>query len=255
MGTILGAYRYPVKSMQAEAVERLTFGPDGVDGDRAWGVRERGTGIVLTGKRFEPLRSTPARTTDDGGVEVCVSGGDWLRAGDPAADDAVSDLLGRPVNLVRAQPGERAHYLTPPGIDEDAEPQPWGSPPGRFVDAAPVHLLTTASLAAGAALHPEGAWDVRRFRPNLLIQVDGDGFAEDAWVGGSLKGGDVELAVRKRTTRCVIALRAQQDLPKDPEVARSLQRDHDLKLGVYATVAHPGSITTGDTVTITTAAG
>jgi uncharacterized protein YcbX len=123
----------------------------------------------------------------------------------------------------------------------------WQSRPGSFNDGHPVHFLTTASLRAAGALHPEGQWDVRRFRPNVLIEVDGDEFVEDEWTSVTI--GDVVLEVYKRTTRCAITARAQPGLDDDLEVPRSLARNRSAKLGVYARVRTAGTIAPGDGVT------
>ncbi|MGZ4507212.1 MAG: MOSC domain-containing protein [Blastococcus sp.] len=58
-------------------------------------------------------------------------------------------------------------------------------PADRFVDALPLLVLTTASLRTAAALHPEGDWNVRRFRPNLVVDVAGEGWIEDGWCAGA----------------------------------------------------------------------
>src|SRR5262249_57469413 len=43
------------------------------------------------------------------------------------------------------------------------------SPVGTYFDAFPLHLLSTASLAALGADAPADRFDRRRFRPNVLI--------------------------------------------------------------------------------------
>ena len=67
--------------------------------------------------------------------------------------------------------------------DDTSRAIEWTMPDGRYVDAAPILILTTASLRTAADYYPNGTWDVRRFRPNVLIDLEGDGWIEDSWAG------------------------------------------------------------------------
>ncbi len=126
----------------------------------------------------------------------------------------------------------------------------FASPPGTYFDAFPLHLLTTASLAAMARLNPGAAWDVRRFRPNLLIATaDGsEGLVESTWCGRVLRIGDVQVRCELPAPRCGMTTRAQVDLPQDPSVLRTIVRDARQNLGVYAASSAAGRVTVGDVV-------
>ena len=122
-------------------------------------------------------------------------------------------------------------------------------PPGTFLDALPVHLLSTASLRAMRARHPEGEWDVRRFRPTVLIAIDDDGeFPEDTWIGSAVQVGAAEVTVVAPTVRCVMTTRAQPGLDRDLDIVKSVNRDHQSNLGVYGVVSRPGPVGVGDAV-------
>src|SRR5437763_9560265 len=85
-------------------------------------------------------------------------------------------------------------------------------PEGTFFDVAMVHLLTTATLDRLRALYPQGRFEVRRFRPNIVVQLaSGEaGFAENAWVGHTLAiGTAVRLNVISPCGRCVMTTLAQ----------------------------------------------
>jgi uncharacterized protein len=144
------------------------------------------------------------------------------------------------------EPGEPLPDLTqlPPEILE------FTSPLGTYFDAFPIHLLTTASLAAMAKFNPNAAWDVRRFRPNFLIDTDPEleGLAEAGWAGRSLRVGSIELRCEIPTVRCGMTIQAQQDFPKDPSVLRSIVKDADQNLGIYANVSKTGEVKLGDRV-------
>ena len=123
-------------------------------------------------------------------------------------------------------------------------------PASRFVDAAPILVLTTASLRTAAALHPEGAWDPRRFRPNLLIDVDGDGWIEDEWIGTALHLGSVTLAPIDRCMRCTMVTRTQPALESDVEIFRTLARNHGGHFGVWSRVLTSGSLSVGASASV-----
>jgi uncharacterized protein YcbX len=123
-------------------------------------------------------------------------------------------------------------------------------PPGRFVDAMPLLVVTTASLRTGAALHPAGDWDGRRFRPNLLIDTDTDGWVEDQFCGRTLAIHEAMVAPRQRCTRCTMVTRPQPGLDRDLDIYRTLARHHGGTLGVWAQVRSPGAVRVGDRVSI-----
>ncbi|HXM34137.1 MAG TPA: MOSC N-terminal beta barrel domain-containing protein [Pyrinomonadaceae bacterium] len=112
------------------------------------------------------------------------------------------------------------------------------SPLGTYFDAYPIHLLTTSSLKAMAGLNSAAAWDVRRFRPNFLIEtVEGiEGLIEAGWGGRHLRIGALELKCEIPTVRCGMTTHAQAGLPKDPSVLRSIVKDANQNLGIYASV-------------------
>jgi uncharacterized protein YcbX len=124
------------------------------------------------------------------------------------------------------------------------------SPPGTYFDAFPVHLLTTASLSALARRAPEAAWDVRRFRPNFLIETaEGvEGLIESGWGGRRLRVGGLRLKCELPTPRCSMTIQAQAGLPKDPRVLRTIVKEAGQGLGMYANVESAGHVRVGDEV-------
>jgi uncharacterized protein YcbX len=124
------------------------------------------------------------------------------------------------------------------------------SPPGTYVDAFPLHLLTTASLSAMARLHSAATWDVRRFRPSLLMATDDslEGLVEAEWHGRTLRIGALAVRCEMPTARCRMTMLAQADLPNDATVLRTIVREAGQQLGIYASVIHPGRVAVGDVV-------
>ena len=212
--------------MQGEPLAALDVDESGVAGDRAYGVVDLTTGRVLSAK-WEPklLGARPGHHDDS----------------------ALSAWLGRPVEVRPVEPGTRATYQSHAHpLDDTSEAVEWDGPVGSFVDDAPLHLLTTASLRGMARLAPDRQWDARRFRPNLVVEVAGDDFVEDAWVSRRLRVGDVQLEVIKRTSRCSMVGRPQpHGIEADRDIIRTLRDHHELKLGVHARVVVGGRIEVG----------
>lgn len=251
-GTVAQLWRYPVKSMQGSPVEALTFDERGATGDRQWAVVDPAAGKVLSAKRWPALLQASARLDGDRVVVVLPDGASH-EAGDPATDDAVSAWLDHPVRVQQPPAGDGLPYeLHVDNTDDSSALWEFPGPPGGpFVDLAAAHLLTTASLRAAAALRPGSDWDVRRFRPSAVLDVDGDDFVEDAWVGAPVGLGDeLVLSPFMRTPRCSMPTRAQPGLDRDTGVVRSLTDHHGNDLGLYAGVARAGTVRVGDPVRV-----
>jgi uncharacterized protein len=131
--------------------------------------------------------------------------------------------------------------------------------PGSFFDLFPVSVLTTSSLDRFGEIRPESRFDQRRFRMNVIVDTDQNGFVENDWPGHSLAlGKDVRLDVAIPDPRCVMTTLAQGDLPKDTEILRTLAQHNKIDVvgslypcaGVYATVNSPGTMHTGDQVAL-----
>ena len=120
---------------------------------------------------------------------------------------------------------------------------------GLFFDAFPLTLMTTRSIASIAAASPDSRIDVRRFRPNILIETDERGsFPEQDWIGQEIRIGDALLKVHSTCIRCVMTTHGFADLSKDPRIMRALVKQAGGNLGVYATVEKPGRIARGDSL-------
>ena len=247
--TVAEIWRYPVKSMQGERLERGMVGELGLDGDRRWALRDTATGKLVTGKQNRDILMASARLDGDG-VLVTLPDGTELLGGAPGVDDALSEWLGRAVTLQHAG-GETSavydYYIDPE--DETSEVVEFPTPDGTFLDASAIHILTTASVSAIAAFAPRSDWAVRRFRPTILADSGGEaGFVEDGWVGSEWRVGEVTVDVLMPTIRCGIPGRAQPGIDADMEIVRSLRRDRNALLGVYAAVTTPGEIRVGDEI-------
>jgi uncharacterized protein YcbX len=112
-------------------------------------------------------------------------------------------------------------------------------------------VLTTASLATAAALYPQGDWQVRRFRPNLVVDVAGHGWIEDAWCGhATLRIGTAELKPQQPCVRCTMVTRPQPDLKEDRDIFRTLARNHGGLFGAWTAVTRGGTVHADDQISV-----
>ena len=245
---VVELWRHPVKSLQGETLDEAVVEDSGLSGDRRWGIVDRETGKVLTARRVPSLLLASARLTDMG-VEILLPDGDALTAPSAHADDALSKWIGRPVALVRSESfGAGVGEYFEDATDDNSTVVSWTMPQGRFVDALPLLIITTASLRQGRALHPDGAWDTRRFRPNIVVDVEDDGWVEDAWCGHRVRIGTAIVQPAVPCERCTMVTRPQPGLDRDLEVFKTLARHHNATLGVWTTVQTPGVVRVGDDV-------
>ncbi|MEY2400838.1 MAG: uncharacterized protein QOJ08_949 [Ilumatobacteraceae bacterium] len=244
-------WRYPVKSLQGEKLSEAAVDESGLSGDRCWGVRDETTGKILTARREPQLLLAAASLAEGNEPNIVLPTGHVCRGSGADTDVALSDWLRRPVTLVGAldAPGGEAEFFAD-ATDDSSAVIGWTMPPGRFVDAMPLLLLTTASLRTGAALYPTGEWNVRRFRPNLLIDADGDGWLEDSWCGSTVHIGSTAVLPRQGCVRCTMVTRPQPELVRDLDIYKTVARHHGGTMGVWTQVHTPGVVHVDDLVTV-----
>lgn len=242
--------RYPVKSLQGEVMSSAELEPDGVRGDRSWGIRDESTGKILTARRAPQLLFAAAALAADGAPVITLPTGVTCEGPGADTDAALSQWLDKPVRLVSSAdaPASRAEYFAD-ATDDASQAIEWTMPTGRFVDALPLLVLTTASLRAAAAHYPDGDWQLRRFRPNLVVDVADDGWVEDGWCGrATLHIGATRLQPQEPCVRCTMVTRAQPSVAEDRDIFRALARHHGGHFGAWTTVAATGAIHVDDDV-------
>jgi uncharacterized protein YcbX len=283
---VTALYRYPVKSMLGEALERCWIDERGIVGDRAYALVDVETGTVASAKvprRWGGLLGFSARCVDEPArdvapsVEITFPDGSVHHSGDADIDAELSAAIGRDVRLV-ATPPEGAGFeevwpeidgLAPEAViagtrvrDEDTGERVSRfdlaamSPHPAFFDLAVLHLLTTATLRRLRELAPAATFDERRYRPNVVLDGAGDGFPENAWAGRSIAfAGGVTVAASIPTMRCVMTTLAQGDLPRDPDTLRTIAKHNRVEIpglgtwacaGAYADVTGSGQLAVGE---------
>lgn len=229
VGRVVGLWRYPVKSMAGEELASAEVSWHGIAGDRRWAfIRD---GVVQSGfpwltlrergdmAHYRPSLLEPARP-DQSPTAVRTPSGATLDVADPA----LAAELGAGVRVIKQDRG--------------------------VFDTMPLSIITTQTIARlGAVVGAE--LDVRRFRPNVLIEAaDEAAFAEDSWVGCVLRIGGVRLRVDKRDGRCAVVTIDPATTARNPAILRAIARDRQGCLGVYGSTVEPGRIAVGDPVVI-----
>ena len=282
MTTISNLYRYPIKSFGGEAIDSAQLNEWGIPGDRSWSLRD--SNGTVGAKKFPQLMSAHARllepATDERRsplTEITLPNEQRFLTSDENASELLSAFTEQPVSLwplvdadnldhyrrasanqdISAQDMEaqlRAVFarqdheplpdlsLFPPGVFE------YETPPGTYFDAFPLLILSVAALNALSATDADRDFDIRRFRPNILVDTAEQGFVENQWIGKECRIGDAVLHIDMACPRCIMTTHPIQSLPKDPRIMRSLVQHNEGNLGVYASIVRPGRISCGDTL-------
>ena len=265
VGSVVSLWRYPVKSMMGEELNGTDITERGLFGDRAYALIDSSDGKAATAKnprkwpRLFDFRATfvepPPAAANIPQVRITLPDGTTATSDQNDFNQILSSALNREVTLGAAQRGNvhsEEYWPDMEGLDHRDTVTDFTLPEGTFFDVAMVHLLTTATLDRLRDLYPQGRFEVRRFRPNIVVQLASNekGFAENAWVGHTLAiGTTVRLNITNPCGRCVMTTLPQGDLPNDPGILRTAAQHNHVNVGVYAAVLRGGTIRRGDLVT------
>jgi uncharacterized protein len=223
LGTVRELWRYPVKSLGGERLQAVEVESRGVVGDRLWALVDT-DGKLASGKttrRFRKLPGLLMHRATYGGDGPVVELSDGRRV---APDAAVAEELAGPGWTFRPE-ADVSHF-----------------------DAAPIHLVTTRTLARLESLVGE-PFPTQRVRPNMVIEMPGEpGFVEDEWVGQILEIGEVVVRVVDRTERCVMVNHARPGIERRDHILKTIGRANEACAGVYAEVVAGGRIELGAAV-------
>lgn len=225
IGVVAGLWRYPVKSLRGEQVQRLAIEPRGVVGDRRWAVTgsDGKLGSGKTTRRFRRmpgLLSLQSGTDADGSVWVLLPTGSRRPVTDPVVAAAISELVGETVTL--------REETTVPHLDD-----------------SPVHLVATGAVTTLEEELGAGSLGVRRFRPNVVVEAPDDA----GWPGRLMRLGGAVVEIERPTVRCVMVTMAQPGADRRPSLLRELEHRQAGRFGQYARVVRPGIVSVGDPVT------
>jgi hypothetical protein len=228
VGRVVGLWRYPVKSMGAEALPEVDVGWHGLAGDRRWafirnGVTQSGFPWFTLRQRNDlnhycPSFADPTRP-DKSPTVVRTPSGAIFDIADPAL---AAELCPNEVRVIRQDRG--------------------------VFDTFPVSVITTQTIDRLGEMVGAGL-DVQRFRPNILVEAAAEApFAEDSWVGCVVRIGGMRMRVDKRDGRCVVITIDPVTTERNAAILRTVARDRQGCLGVYGTTVEPGRVAVNDTV-------
>jgi uncharacterized protein len=264
IGSVVSLWRYPVKSMMGEELNASTVTERGLLGDRAYALFDPSTGKVASAKnprkwgRLFDFRAAfvepPAPNGEIPAVRITLPDGTPVNSNQAGIEQAISMALDREVRIMRPEiekPSLEEYWPDMEGLANREKVTDETMRPRTFFDAAVVHILTTATLDHLRELYPEGRFEARRFRPNIVVEpTPGEmGFVENAWVQRVLAiGKEVRLRISGPCSRCVMTTLPQGDLPRDLGILRTAARHNQVNVGVYASVVGGGTIRRGDPV-------
>jgi uncharacterized protein YcbX len=251
--------------MMGEELNAADVTKGGLLGDRAYALVDNSDGKVASAKnprKWPTLFDFRAVFTDvpRPGVKVppvriTLPDGATVSSEQPDAHQVLSKALQREVTLSASpelRPATAEEYWPDiEGLDHRDTTTDFGLPEGTFFDCAFVHVLTTATLDRLRMLYPQGRFEVRRFRPNIVVET-GEGekdFVENAWIGQVLAIGDaIRLSITGPCARCVMTTLPQGDLPRDAGILKTAAQHNRANVGVYAAVLQGGKVRRSDSV-------
>lgn len=235
IGRVREVWRYPVSSLGGEPLASIAVSPEGIEGDRRFGLFDPATGLAAAPERETRWRPALFITASQPptGLPVLRFADDAEHAlDDDALPDRLADHFGFPVTVGIFGAGDYRF----PVVSNRYKP-------------APLHLVTTASLQALAEVTGLAPLDIRRFRPSVVIETeDGEGFLENDWISHGIRIGDTDIRVTEASRRCGMTLVAQPGMVEEPDVLRGIMRHNKRNLGVYATPERIVTLSVGDPV-------
>ncbi len=227
-GTVLSVWRYPVKSMGGERLDGADVDATGVVGDRAHALtyEHKGRTAPLTARQAPGMlawrASYPGEPAPAGEAVLRAPDGRSLPWGDPELRPLLEADLGREIGLRR-------------------------EPDGALHDLPRSMLVTTEASRLALETELGEPVDLRRFRPNVHLDLDAAAWEELAWEGGTLAfAGGVRLELLHPCVRCVIPTIEPGTSTKWPALLRHLNRAHATCFGINARVVAGGRLRAGE---------
>jgi uncharacterized protein YcbX len=249
--------------MMGEELNSAEVTTRGLRFDRMYALVDASTGKVVSAKnprKWPNLFDFRASVIDVPGgqdivpVRITLPDGSIVASQQSDLVQKLSDFLGQQVTLESAAPESpilEEYWPDMEELDHRDTVTDESIPPGTFFDAAAIHLLTTATLDRLRQAYPDGRFEPRRFRPNIVVSptLNEKQFVENDWVGHTVAiGEEVRLSITMHCPRCVMTTLPQGDLPKDPGILRTAAQHNEAKVGVYASVIQGGTIRRGDAI-------
>lgn len=280
IGTIKEIWRYPVKGMSGEQVESCLLDSSGLLGDHLFAVRDAAREEIQSCKFRPELLQCIARYTNANDVmsdtrfSVSFPDGATLYSDSVTLNDKISMLLQYQSTMESLRPSSDLDFYKRfkqndhtwfeelkatfgresdeplPDFPDSQEFKDYVTQLGSFFLVSRFHMITTASINYLKGFVPEADWDMRRFRPNILIETpEGEiGLVEQDWIGKKVIIGGATIHCTEPAPRCGAVTRTQQGLEKDNSMLRSIIKQADQNLGIYGDISGETQVQVGDDV-------
>ncbi|MCS4539197.1 MAG: MOSC domain-containing protein [Thaumarchaeota archaeon] len=214
LGVVQELWRYPVMGLRGERVQEAEI---------VWGETLTAPGLLDLSAEFTSSPSISSAPS----VGITLPDGNRISSDDPEFEAMLGEALHQKLKL-----------LDYPQVAE-----------ARIKSGRALHILTSSSLEAIRGLYPTGDFDVRRFRPNIVIDTPVEGFPEEDWVESIISvGGEVRLKVEKPNKRCKLITMKQGEMLVDEKIYETISTKHDNTLGAMCSVLGEGRVRVGDQV-------
>jgi len=264
--SVVSLWRYPVKSMMGEELNGTEITQRGLLGDRVYALIDPSNGKVVSAKNprkwpalfdFRAALVNPPQLNETmPQVRITLPDGRLVTSEQSDLNETLSKVFGREVRFSVAAPQAPSleeYWPDMEGLNHREIVTEEAMPPDTFFDCAAIHVLTTGTIDRLRELYPQGRFEVRRFRPNIVVELasGAKGFVENGWIGHTLAiGEEVRLSVTGPCPRCVMTTLPQGDLPKDSGILRTAAQANHANVGVYASVLQGGTIRRGDPIRV-----
>ena len=245
LGRVAEIWRYPVNGLQGEKLSEARVLATGIYGDHLYAIRDLSSGKILDPKSYN---FSWGESLGQPAMLVLTS---KLSSGTEGRYTISIESSGRTI-CTTDQPDASARISASLGADLELVPYPRFAE-SRVRSGRTLHLLTTGSLGTLGTVYPEGDFDVRRFRPNIVVATTpgSGGYPEERWVGKELELGGVRMLVGKPNVRCKVTTMTQPGIREDPRIMETVQRENASNLGVLGRATVEGNLRVGDPVSLT----
>ncbi|HBB99015.1 MAG TPA: hypothetical protein DC054_26860 [Blastocatellia bacterium] len=239
LGRISAIFRYPVKSMAGELLNAATLSWHGIEGDRRLALRrlndKSGFPWLSASKLPQLLLYKPFRldgnTAESLPTHVRTPDGKEYELRSDELREEISSRYGDDLELMNLKHG--------------------------IFDESPISVITLGTVHSIARESGRGVdlCDLRRFRPNVVIETDNpEPFEENRWVARTLifgeTGSGAAVGVTMKDERCVMVNFDPDTAERDSEVMKTVVRLNQNYAGVYGTVVRAGELRVGQVVTL-----
>ncbi len=256
IGTVESLWRYPVKSMRGETIDKVFMGFSGIYGDRCFAFKNSAARkgfpyLSATAQeqmlRYRPQFRYPERTLQPPNLAEAMSISPGVNPANPDPNDLMVDVV-TPSGVIVALDDPVLREMLCEGLRGENHLTLVRSD-RALTDCRPVSLISLQTIQQVEA-ELGIPLDNRRFRSNVYFKLaSGNGFAEDELIGRKLRiGSKAEIMVLERDPRCKMISLDPDTGEHNPEVLRKVAQTHSACAGIYCAVLVEGMLTKGDQI-------